>query len=318
MNLNKENQTNWTFNKTKKIFDLPFPHLIYKAHLTLRQHFDPCSIQVSSLLSIKTGGCSENCIYCAQSSHNKANIEKKPLMNLEDVIDKAKKAKAAGAMRFCMSASGRSPIDKEFKEILNMVREVKKIGLEACLGLGFLNDKQAKELKEAGLDYYNHNIDTSPEFYPKIVTTRTFDDRIKTIECVIDAGIKICSGGIIGLGETVDDRIKMLVFLANMPHPPNSVPINKLVKIKGTLVEREEDVDVFDFIKVIALARIMLPKSYIRLAAGRESLSESSQALCFFAGANSIFYGEKLLTTPNAKPEKDQLLFKKLGLKLYK
>lgn len=307
-------QKNWTLDQAQKMFYLPFNDLLYKAQTIHRENFTPNAVQVSTLLSIKTGSCPENCSYCPQSAHYKTDVKKEPLMNLQEVIDAAKKAKIAGASRFCMGAAWRGPRDEELVDVCNMVAKVKELGLETCATLGLLKDGQAEKLKAAGLDFYNHNIDTCEDFYEQIVTTRKFQDRIKTIEQVRNAGIKVCCGGIIGMGETNEDRIKMLITLANLAEPPESVPINKLIKIPGTPLADQSDVDPFDFIRTIALARIMMPKSYIRLSAGREQMSDEMQALCFLAGSNSIFYGEKLLTASNSAPHSDQLLFQRLGI----
>ncbi|MBI1954738.1 MAG: biotin synthase BioB [Proteobacteria bacterium] len=304
----------WTFAKGLQTFNLPFLELIYKAQTTHKEHFNVNTIQISTLLSIKTGSCPENCSYCTQSAHHKTGLKKEPLMDLEDVIKAAKRAKEAGSTRFCMGAAWRGPHDKDLERVCDMIREVKKLGLETCVTLGLLKENQAEKLKEAGLDFYNHNIDTSKDYYDKIVTTHTFDDRLNTLNCVRKAGIKVCCGGILGLGETNEDRINMLVTLANLPVPPESIPINQLIRIPGTPLENENDVDSFDFVRTIALARIMMPTSYIRLSAGREQMSNELQALCFLAGANSIFYGEKLLTAHNPIPEQDNLLFQKLDL----
>ncbi len=304
----------WTLERAKLIFNLPFNEIIYEAQTIHRKHFTPNEVQISTLLSIKTGSCPENCSYCPQSAHYKTGLKKEPLMALDDVLMAAKKAKEAGASRFCMGAAWRGPRDEDLNQVCSMVSEVKKLGLETCVTLGLLKDDQALKLKEAGLDFYNHNIDTSEEFYNKIITTRTFQDRIDTLNQVRKAGLKVCCGGIIGMGEDNDDRIKMLVTLANLDEPPESVPINKLIRIPGTPLEGQKEVDPFDFVKTIALARILMPKSYIRLSAGREQMSDEMQALCFLAGANSIFYGEKLLTADNPIPENDHLLFERLGL----
>lgn len=304
----------WTLQKAKEIFALPFSQLLYEAQTIHKQNFDPCMMQVSTLLSIKTGSCPENCSYCPQSAHYKTALKKEPLMKLQEVVEVAKRAKEAGATRFCMGAAWRGPKDADLESVCEMVTEVKKLGLETCVTLGLLKDEQAEKLKNAGLDFYNHNIDTSPEFYEKIITTRTFENRLDTLTSVREAGIKVCCGGILGMGETNDDRIKMLLLLANMEEQPESVPINKLIKIPGTPLENSQDVDPFDFIRTIALARILMPKSYVRLSAGREQMSDEMQALCFMAGVNSIFYGEKLLTAENPIPEKDDLLFKRLGV----
>lgn len=304
----------WSFQEASHLFNLPFLELLYKAQTTHRDHFDPNAIQVSTLLNIKTGNCQENCGYCQQSAHHKTGLKKEPLMEIEAVLEAAKKAKDAGSTRFCMGASGRGPSDDDLTHICNMVKEVKKMGLETCVTLGLLKEHQADILKEAGLDFYNHNIDTSAEYYDKVITTRTFQDRLDTIEKVRKSGMKVCSGGILGIGETNDDRIKMLVTLANLDTPPESVPINKLIRFPGTPLENQKEVDPFDFVRTIALARLMMPKSYIRLSAGREQMSDELQLLCFMAGANSIFYGEKLLTANNASPKSDDQLFQRLGL----
>ncbi|KAK7583920.1 hypothetical protein V9T40_004883 [Parthenolecanium corni] len=303
----------WTINGATKVFNLPLPELFYQAQTVHREHFDPKSIQVCTLLSVKTGQCPENCSYCPQSVHYKTDVKKEPLMELQRVIEAAKKAKESGSTRFCMGAAWRGPTDKNLPMICDMVREVKKLGLETCVTLGLLKEKHAVALKESGLDYYNHNIDTSPDYYKRIITTRTFESRLQTLEHVRGANIKVCCGGILGMGETTEDRLKMLLVLANLETPPESVPINKLIKIPGTPLEDVEDVDAFEFIRTIATARIMMPKSYIRLSAGRENMSEELQALCFLVGANSIFYGEKLLTANNPLPQRDEVLLDKLG-----
>ena len=310
-----EYRKEWTLNEGLKIFNLPFFELLYTAQDTHRKYFDPNTIQVSTLLSIKTGGCPENCSYCPQSARYETNMKKEPLMKTEEVIVAAKHAKDAGSSRFCMGAAWRGPTNRNLESVCDMIKEVKKLGLETCVTLGLLKEDQAKMLKIAGLDFYNHNIDTSEEYYGEIITTRTFQDRIETLNNVRSAGIKVCCGGILGMGESNEDRIKMLVLLANLEEPPESIPINKLIKIPGTPLENSEEVDAFDFIRTIALARIMMPKSYIRLSAGRDQMSDEMQALCFFAGANSIFYGEKLLTSDNSSPTKDDDLFQRLGLK---
>lgn len=304
----------WTLEQAKSIFNLPLNDIIFEAQTIHRKHFSASKVQISTLLSIKTGSCPENCSYCPQSAHYQTGVKKEPLMALDDVLKAAQKAKESGASRFCMGAAWRGPRDEDLEQVCAMVSEVKKLGLETCVTLGLLKDDQALKLKEAGLDFYNHNIDTSEDFYDKIITTRTFQDRIDTLGYVRKAGLKVCSGGIIGMGEGNEDRIKMLVTLANLEKSPESVPINKLIRIPGTPLEGQEEVDPFDFVKTIALARILMPKSYIRLSAGREQMSDEMQALCFLAGTNSIFYGEKLLTADNPIPENDRLLFKRLGL----
>ncbi|MGL9682345.1 MAG: biotin synthase BioB [Wolbachia sp.] len=304
----------WTFAKADQIFNLPFPELIYIAQTEHRKQFNPSEVQISTLLSIKTGSCPENCSYCPQSAHYNTGLQKKPLLEIAEVIKAAKCAKEAGSTRFCMGAAWRGLRDQDLKVVCEMIKEVKKFGLETCVTLGLLKDYQANMLKEAGLDFYNHNIDTSEEYYNKIITTRTFQDRLETLESVRASGIKVCCGGILGMGETSEDRIKMLVLLANLNDPPESVPINMLIKIPGTPLENVADIDPFDFVRTIAIARIIMPKSYVRLSAGREKMSDELQALCFLAGANSIFYGEKLLTAQNQMPEKDNHLFQRLGL----
>ncbi len=304
----------WSFNEVNEIFGLPFPELIYTAQTEHRKYFISHEVQISTLLSIKTGRCPENCSYCPQSAHYDTGLKKESLSEVVEVIEAAKRAKEAGSTRFCMGAAWRGPRDNDLEVVCEMIQEVKKLGLETCVTLGLLKDYQANRLKEAGLDFYNHNVDTSEEYYDKIITTRTFKDRLSTLEHVRNAGIKVCCGGILGMGETNEDRINMLVFLANMDEPPESVPINKLIKIPGTPLENAEDVDPFDFVRTIAIARIMMPKSYIRLSAGREKMSDELQALCFLAGTNSIFYGEKLLTAQNPVPEQDNYLFQRLGL----
>lgn len=306
----------WSVEKVLELYKLPFSELIYKAQTIHRNSFNnPYAIQISMLLSIKTGSCSENCTYCPQSAHYNTGIQKEPLMDVNDVISAAKRAKKAGGTRFCLGAAWRGPRNsKDMIQLCTIISEVKKLGLETCASLGLLTEEQATKLKESGLDFYNHNIDSSPEYYKKLVTTRTFEDRLTTLKYVRKSGMKICSGGIIGLGETFLDRIKMLVTLANLDTPPESIPINKLIPIPGTPLENNLSVDPFEFVRIIALARILFPRAYVRLAAGRESMSEELQALCFMAGVNSIFYGEKLLTAKNPNPEKDDLLFQKLGL----
>lgn len=305
----------WTKQEVQALFDLPFNDLLFQAQSVHRQNFDPNEVQVSTLLSIKTGACPEDCKYCPQSGHYNTGLEKEKLMQVQAVLDKAKQAKEKGSSRFCMGAAWKHPSDKDMPYVVEMVKGVKKLGLETCMTLGMLRDDQAQELSEAGLDYYNHNLDTSPDFYDKIITTRSYQDRLDTLQHVRDAGMKICSGGIIGMGERASDRIGLLVQLANLPQQPESVPINMLVKVKGTPLENVEDIDNFDFIRCIAVARILMPESHVRLSAGRESMSDEMQALTFMAGANSIFYGECLLTTPNPETHKDMQLFKRLGLR---
>ncbi|KAB0916350.1 biotin synthase BioB [Cronobacter sakazakii] len=304
----------WTLSQVTELFEKPLLDLLFEAQQVHRQHFDPRQVQVSTLLSIKTGACPEDCKYCPQSARYKTGLEAERLMEVEQVLDSARKAKAAGSTRFCMGAAWKNPNDRDMPYLEQMVQGVKALGLETCMTLGTLSDDQAQRLGEAGLDYYNHNLDTSPEFYGNIITTRTYQERLDTLEKEREAGIKVCSGGIVGLGETVTDRAGLLLQLANLPTPPESVPINMLVKVKGTPLADNEDVDAFDFIRTIAVARIMMPTSYVRLSAGREQMNEQTQAMCFMAGANSIFYGCKLLTTPNPEEDKDLQLFRKLGL----
>lgn len=297
-----------------KLFDLPFNDLLFKAAEIHRQFHNPNAVQISTLLSIKTGSCPENCKYCPQSAHYNTGLEKESLMEISKILEAANAAKEAGASRFCMGAAWRNLHDRDVEKICSIVDEVKKTGLETCMTLGMLTDSQSKKLKEAGLDYYNHNIDTSEEFYSEIITTRTFEDRLNTIKNVRDAGLNVCAGGIVGMGEKRSDRAKMLIVLANMPMHPHSVPINMLVRVAGTPLDQVAAFDEFEFIRTVAVARILMPKSSVRLSAGRENMNEQTQALCFLAGANSIFYGEKLLTTSNPEMERDRALFAKLGI----
>lgn len=305
----------WSISEVQALFDQPLNDLMFQAQTVHRQNFNPNEVQVSTLLSIKTGACPEDCKYCPQSGHYNTGLEKEKLMQVEAVLEKAKQAKAQGSSRFCMGAAWKHPSEKDMPYVLEMVKGVKEMGLETCMTLGMLTDSQADQLADAGLDYYNHNLDTSPEFYDKIITTRTYQDRMDTLQHVRDAGMKICSGGIIGMGERATDRIGLLVQLANLPQQPESVPINMLVKVKGTPLEEVEDVDPIDFIRCIAVARILMPESHVRLSAGRESMTDEMQAMAFLAGANSIFYGECLLTTPNPEAHKDMQLFQRLGIK---
>lgn len=298
-------QPRWTMSQVTELFNKPLIDLLFEAQQIHRQHFDPRQVQVSTLLSIKTGACPEDCKYCPQSARYKTGLEAERLMEVEQVLESARQAKNAGSTRFCMGAAWKNPNDRDMPYLEQMVKGVKALGLESCMTLGTLTDSQAQRLAEAGLDYYNHNLDTSPEFYGNIITTRTYQERLDTLDKVRDAGIKVCSGGIVGLGESVKDRAGLLLQLANLPTPPESVPINMLVKVKGTPLADNDDVDAFDFIRTIAIARIMMPTSYVRLSAGREQMNEQTQAMCFMAGANSIFYGCKLLTTPNPEEDKD-------------
>ena len=304
----------WSLAEVNTLFSLPFNDLLFQAQCVHRANFDPNYVQVSTLLSIKTGACPEDCKYCPQSARYDTGLEKERLMEIEKVILRAQEAKAAGSTRFCMGAAWRNPKDRDMPYVVDMVREVKKLGLETCMTLGMLTRDQAVALKQAGLDYYNHNLDTSPEFYGDIITTRTYQDRLNTIDNVREAGMNVCSGGIVGMGETGSDRSSLLIQLANLDHHPESVPINMLVKVKGTPMENVKDLDYFEFIRTIAVARIIMPKSFVRLSAGREAMNEQMQALCFMAGANSIFYGCKLLTTSNPETHEDVTLFKKLGI----
>lgn len=304
----------WTLEQIQVLFQSPFNDLIYQAHTVHRQFFQSNAVQISSLLNVKTGLCPEDCAYCPQSGHYNTGLKKEPLMTLEEVKKAAKKAKEKGAGRFCIAAAWRSPPKKEFMSILKMVAEIKALDLEACATLGMLNKEQAEQLSEAGLDYYNHNLDTSPEYYETIISTRTYQERLETLTRVREAGINVCCGGIIGMGETQNDRMGLLQQLANLSEHPKSVTLNKLIPIPGTPLANKPPIDTIEFIRVIAVARVMLPRSMVRLSAGRDSLSEEAQALCFFAGANSIHYGEKLLTTENVSPEQDTTLLKKLGL----
>jgi len=308
------NRHDFSVDEVLKIFELPFNDLIFKAAEIHRANHNPNAVQISTLLSIKTGSCPENCKYCPQSAHYNTGLEKESLMEISKILEAANAAKKAGASRFCMGAAWRSLHDRDVKKICEIVDEVKKTGLETCMTLGMLTESQSKQLKDAGLDYYNHNIDSSEEFYSEIITTRNFQDRLNTLKNVREAGLNVCSGGIVGMGETREDRAKMLIVLANLPKHPQSVPINMLVKVKGTPLDNVAELDQFEFIRTIAVARIMMPKSAVRLSAGRENMNEQTQALCFLAGANSIFYGEKLLTTANPEMERDKKLFEKLGI----
>lgn len=307
-------RNDWTRDEIQALYDQPFLDLVFNAQSVHREHFQPNTIQVSTLLSIKTGKCPEDCKYCSQSAHYDSKLEAEKRIAVDKVIREAQTAKDSGSSRFCMGAAWRNPHERDMPYVLEMVREVKALGLETCMTLGMLNQSQAERLKDAGLDYYNHNLDTSREYYSHIISTRTFDDRLDTLDHVRQAGMKVCSGGIVGLGESRNDRIGLLQELATMPVHPESVPINMLVPIEGTPLAEVEKLDVTEWIRTIAVARIIMPHSYIRLSAGRESLSDSDQALAFMAGANSLFSGDKLLTTPNAGEGKDQILFAKLGL----
>jgi len=304
----------WTRDEALALYRAPFNDLLFQAQTVHRAHFDPNAVQLSRLLSIKTGGCPEDCGYCSQSARHQSELSASKLMEVQRVIAEAKKARDAGATRYCMGAAWRSPKERDMGFVLAMVEGVKALGMETCMTLGMLSPDQAGRLKDAGLDYYNHNIDTSEAHYASVITTRTFADRLQTLENVREAGIKVCSGGILGLGEKDEDRVDMLVTLANLPEPPDSVPINMLIAIPGTPLENAPKVDPIDFVRTIALARIMMPTSHVRLSAGRTEMSDEMQAMCFFAGANSIFVGETLLTAGNPEEDKDAMLFQRLGI----
>ncbi len=309
----------WTVDEIRAIMDLPFNDLMFMAQTVHRQYFNPNEVQTSTLVNIKSGGCAEDCAYCSQSSRNCTDVEKEQMMEIQEVIEQAVVAKERGATRLCMGAAWRNPNKKDFPRVLEMVRMVKAMGMETCMTLGMLNDDQVAQLKEAGLDYYNHNLDTSEAYYPQIITTRSYQDRLDTIDKVQQAGINVCSGGIIGMGEQHKDRAELLKTFANMRVHPHSVPINLLVPIEGTpLAHMKDKTDSFEFIRVIATARILMPQSYVRLSAGRMTLTDEAQALCFMGGANSIFYGDKLLTTDNPESDHDLQLFAKLGIQMQK
>ena len=299
----------------RALFALPFTELMFRAAEAHRRNFDPAEVQISTLLSIKTGGCPEDCAYCPQAAQYDTGVKAEKLMSLDAVLAEARAAKAAGAQRFCMGAAWRSPKDRDLDQVCAMVEGVKALGLETCVTLGMLEAAQAKRLKDSGLDYYNHNLDTSPEYYGEIITTRTYQDRLDTLEHVREAGINVCCGGIVGMGESEDDRVGMIATLASLPVHPESVPINMLVQVEGTPLAGHAPLDVLDFVRTIAVARITMPASVVRLSAGREDMTEEAQALCFLAGANSIFYGPKLLTTPNPGRDRDMALLDKLGMR---
>jgi biotin synthase len=307
-------QTTVSVESVLALFENPFNDLLFEAQTVHRRHFDPNKIQLSQLLSIKTGGCSEDCSYCSQSARYDTGLEKQGLLELDAVVRAAQAAKAAGASRFCKGAAWRGPKQKDLEPVLDMVRAVKALGLETCTTLGMLKEGQAQQLKEAGLDYYNHNLDTAPEFYDQIVTTHDYQDRLDTLNQVRSAGIHVCSGGIVGMGESRTQRAGLIAQLASLDPPPESVPINLLVQVEGTPLKGTEALDPLEFVRTIAVARIAMPASFVRLSAGRQQMSETMQALCFLAGANSVFYGDKLLTTGNPEWERDQALFEKLGL----
>jgi biotin synthase len=297
------------------LFGLPFTELVYRAAAVHRGHFDPSEIQLSTLLSVKTGGCPEDCAYCPQSRRYATGVQDEEILPLEQVVVSAKAAKANGATRFCMGAAWRGPKDRDLKKIEEFIKEVKKLGLETCVTLGMLKPGQAERLREAGLDYYNHNLDTSPQFYGEIISTRSYRDRLETLDRVRAAGIRVCCGGIVGMGESRADRAALIAQLASLDPQPESVPINSLIQVKGTPLHGVDPIDPLEFARTIAVTRICIPKAWVRLSAGRESMPEALQALCFLAGANSVFYGDKLLTTPNPETLRDRALFERLGLK---
>ena len=309
-----ESVERWSIEQIEALYALPFNDLLFQAQTVHRAHFDANAVQVSTLLSIKTGGCSEDCGYCPQAARYHTGVENEPLMALDDVLQAAREAKANGASRFCMGAAWRSPKQKDLEPVLKMIAEVKSLGLETCATLGMLKQGQAEQLKQAGLDYYNHNLDTAPEMYGDIISTRTYQDRLETLDSVREADINVCCGGIIGMGESRSQRAGLIAQLANMSRPPESVPINLLTQVEGTPLYGTDELDLFEFVRTIAVARITMPTSYVRLSAGRQSMHEGIQALCFLAGANSIFYGEKLLTTGNPEADADRQLFAKLGI----
>jgi biotin synthase len=305
----------WSRDEVLALFALPFPELLHRAATVHRQHFDPAEVQVSTLLSVKTGGCPEDCGYCPQAARYHTGVQAEKLMDLDAVRERARAAKAAGASRFCMGAAWRSPKDRDIPKVAAMIQGVKSLGLETCATLGMLSPEQAGALKDAGLDYYNHNLDTAPEFYGEIIHTREYQDRLDTLGHVREAGLKTCCGGIVGMGETREQRAGLLQALANLPAHPDSVPINRLVQVAGTPLHGTRELDPFEFVRSIAVARLLMPKSMVRLSAGRETMTDELQALCFLAGANSIFYGEKLLTTGNPDTARDAALFERLGLR---
>lgn len=305
----------WEPADVEKLYCTSFLTLIFKAQAIHQDFFDPNEMELCTLLSIKTGACPEDCAYCPQSGHHNTGLKKQSLLNLHDILPQATAAKKNGAVRYCMGAAWRTPPEKDFPKIIEIIKAVKALGLETCMTLGMLNQTQAEQLKQAGLDFYNHNLDTSPEYYQKIISTRDYQDRLETLGYIRKAGIKTCCGGIIGMGESRQDRIELLCQLANLPQQPDSVPINRLMAVQGTPLENVIQIDNFEFIKTVAIARIMMPRSVVRLSAGRESMSEEMQVLCFMAGANSIFFGDKLLTNPNPSTDQDLLLLKKLGMK---
>ena len=310
-----EVRNDWTLEEVQALYALPFADLVFHAQRVHRENFDPNQVQVSQLLSIKTGACPEDCAYCSQSIRFETGLKSEPLMSLDEVLEKARLARANGATRFCMGAAYRSPKPKQLAQIIEMIKGVRALGMETCVTLGMLTPEQAHELKDAGLDYYNHNVDSSASHYEKIITTRTYQDRLDTLQAVRDAGINVCCGGILGIGETKLDRLQMLHTLATLPQAPQSVPINQLMQVEGTPLYGAERPEPLDFVRIIAVARLLMPRSYVRLSAGRSNMSDETQALCFLVGANSIFYGETLLTTPNPDEHHDRGLFKRLGIR---
>ncbi len=314
--MKSEIRHDWSIEEVEALLNLPFNDLLFQAQSIHRQQFDPNQVQVSTLLSIKTGACPEDCGYCSQSSRNDTQLERERLLPLDEVLVSASAAKEKGATRFCMGAAWRNPTDTNLQTVAEMVKAVKDMGMETCLTLGMLTAEQAQKLKDAGLDYYNHNLDTSPEFYGEVITTRTYEDRLQTLDHVRKAGLNVCSGGILGMGESRRDRASMLCQLSNLPSHPESVPINLLVQVEGTPLFGVEELDLLEFVRTVAAARIMMPKSYVRLSAGRTEMTDELQALCFFAGANSLFYGERLLTTDNPETDRDKQLFERLGLSM--
>ncbi len=311
-----ETRHDWSLDEIRALFALPFNDLLFQAQTVHREHFDPNRVQISTLLSIKTGACAEDCSYCSQSAKYDTGLEREKLLPLDEVVEAAQAAQAKGSTRFCMGAAWRNPTDRNLDRVIEMITAVRGLGMETCVTLGMLTGPQAQRLHDAGLDYYNHNLDTSPEFYGNVITTRTFQDRLDTLNSVRDAGIKVCSGGILGMGESGIDRARMLQELANLPRHPESVPINMLVQIEGTPLHGADELDPLEFVRSIAVARILMPQSHVRLSAGRTEMSDETQALCFLAGANSIFYGERLLTTDNPGADHDQALFERLGINM--
>jgi biotin synthase len=312
---NAEIRHDWSQSEIVDLFELPFNELLFHAHQVHRLYFNPSEVQISTLLSIKTGACSEDCGYCPQSARHKTGLEREPVMELEAVLEAARAAKEGGATRFCMGGAWRSPKDRDLDKVIEMVKGVRALGLETCVTLGMLKQKQAEQLKQAGLDYYNHNLDTSPEYYKEVISTRTYEDRLETLEHVRSAGLNVCSGGIVGMGETRADRAELIAQLANLPEHPQSVPINNLVQVPGTPLDGVDPIDPLEFVRTIAIARVVMPKSVVRLSAGRTEMTDEMQALCFFAGANSIFYGDKLLTTDNPEAARDMALLERLGMR---